>query len=261
MPYALITGASKGIGKAIAFELAKHGHDLLLVSRSEQLLAEAAVELRKKYSVNVNYFVLDLSQRDCGKTLSDWCIKENFAVGILVSNAGYALWDFFETLKLEDQLNMMNLNMGAMVELAHYFIPLLKKNNPAFLLNVSSTTSFQAVPTMSVYAATKAFVLTFTRGLQYELLDSTVKVSCLIPGTTDSDFMNRANMDALKDFAAKFSMPPEEVARIAVKGMFKGQLEIIPGFSNIASAVGTKFLPKRVAEKIAAGIYLKRKLK
>ncbi len=258
MSYALITGASKGIGKAIAFELAQKGYDLVLVARSEKLLGDVASEILSKHKVKVCFLSNDLSQSDAPEKVFNWCVKEKLDISILVNNAGYGLWGFFETMKLSDQLNMMQLNMQTLVSITHYFIPLLKKNKATYILNVSSTSAFQAIPTLSVYAASKAFVLMFTRGLQYELKNSTVKVSCLIPGSTDTGFMDRANMEDLKEFAKKFNMTPEEVAKTAVDGMFKGTLEIIPGMTNKISAVGTKFLPKKTTEKIAAGIYLKR---
>jgi short-subunit dehydrogenase len=258
MAYALVTGASKGIGRAIAFELALHGFDLLLAARSEALLLQTAEEIKGRYRVQVKTFPVDLSARNAAEKLAAWCSQHDISVNALVNNAGYGLWGLFENIPLAEEQNMMQLNMNAMVELSHFFIPLLKKHKPAYILNVSSTTAFQAVPAMSVYAASKAFVITFTRGLQYELRGSGIKVSCLIPGTTDTSFIDRARMEPLREIARKFEMKPEIVARAAVQGMLKGTLEIIPGFSNKASAVGTKFLPKRVAENIAASIYLKR---
>lgn len=258
MSYALITGGSKGIGKAIAFELAGKGYDLLLTARSEKLLEETAGEISSRHKVQVKTLPADLSGNNAASAIYDWCASNNFEVSVLVNNAGYGLWGLFENMPYDDQQNMMQLNMHAMVELCHRFLPLLKKNSPSYILNVSSTTAFQAVPAMSVYAATKAFVITFTRGLQYELKDSGVKVSCLIPGTTDTSFMDRAKMEPLREIASKFEMQADVVAKAAVQGMLKGAVEIIPGFSNKASAVGTKLLPKRLAEKIAASIYLKK---
>jgi hypothetical protein len=258
MSYALITGASKGIGKSIAFELAGKGCSLLLIARSEQLLKDLAIEIESKFPVKVNYLAIDLSLPDAPEKVFQWCIHNQFEVSILINNAGYGMWGMFEKLTLVEQFNMMQLNMQTMVGLTHFFIPLLKKNKKAHILNTSSTAAFQAIPTLSVYAATKAFVITFSRGLHMELKSSSIKVSCLIPGATDTGFMDRANMGALKEFAKKFEMTADEVAKIAVAAMFKGKLEIIPGGSNIISAVGTKFLPKKVAEKIAAGIYMKK---
>ena len=257
MPYALITGASKGIGKEIAFEMAAHGFDLLLTSRSEEQLRKTSSEIIQVKKVKINYLSIDLSSPGGAKKISSWCSENNFNVNALVNNAGYGIWGMFENVPLQEEQNMMQLHMNTMVDLCHTFIPVLKKNNPAYILNVSSTAAFQAVPAMSVYAATKAFVLTFTRGLEYELRNSGIKVSCLIPGTTDTSFMERAKMEPLREIAKKFEMRPEVVAKEAVHGLLKGTLEIIPGFSNKASAVGTKFLPKRLAEKIAASIYLK----
>jgi len=258
MGYALITGGSKGIGKAIAFELAARGYDIALAARTENLLTQAAEEISNKFKVKTKTLAIDLAAHNAAKDLFDWCVKSELNINVLVNNAGYTIWELFENVPVEEQQDMMQLNMNAMVELCRYFIPSLRKNSPSYLLNVSSTSAFQAIPAMSVYAATKAFVLTFTRGLQYELKDSGIQVSCLIPGTTDTFFMDRAKMDPLKEIAKKFEMQADEVARIAVLGMLKGTLEIIPGFSNKASAVGTKLLPKRLAENIAASIYLKK---
>jgi short-subunit dehydrogenase len=257
MPYALITGASKGIGKAIAFELAAQGFDLLLASRTEDALRDTATAITNLHQVKVKFLSVDLAEPGSVKKITAWCKENSYDVNALVNNAGYGIWGMFENVPLEEEQNMMQLHMNAMVELCHAFIPLLKKHKPAYILNVSSTAAFQAVPAMSVYAATKAFVLTFTRGLEYELRNSGIKVSCLIPGTTDTSFMDRARMDPLREIAKKFEMRPEIVAKAAVHGLLKGTLEIIPGFSNKASAVGTKFLPKRLAENIAASIYLK----
>jgi short-subunit dehydrogenase len=257
MPYALITGGSKGIGKAIAIELAAHGFDLLLASRSKEMLLETAAEISNLHKVKVQHLSIDLSENGAAKKIVEWCTSNNYEVNALINNAGYGIWGLFENVPLTEEQNMMQLHMNTMVELCHAFLPHLKKHKPAYILNVSSTAAFQAVPAMSVYAATKAFVITFTRGLQYELQNSGISVSCLIPGTTDTSFMDRAKMDPLREIAKKFEMRPDIVAKAAVAGLLKGTLEIIPGFSNKASAVGTKFLPKRLAENIAASIYLK----
>jgi len=259
MSYALITGASKGIGKAIAWELAAKGHNLLLVSRSEGLLKEVADAIRKKHSVLVDYFPVDLSESDSALKIKNWCLNKNYSVSVLVNNAGYALWGNFEKLKLEDQTNMMTLNMQAVVNLSYEMLPILRKEKQAYILNVSSTTAYQAIPTLSIYAATKVFVLLFSRGLRQELIDTNVSVSCLSPGTTKSEFMDRAGMEALKPMAEKFEMSAEAVAKIAIKGMFAKKAEIIPGATNYIVAKLTSLVPKALTEKIAAGIYKDKK--
>jgi len=126
----------------------------------------------------------------------------------------------------------------------------------AYLLNLASTTAYQTVPYLNIYAATKAFALSFTRGLRYELRHSGISVSALSPGSTDTDFVNRARMsEHTRSIANRFNMTPEKVASIAVEGLFKGKAEIIPGFTNKLNAWLPKFFPKLFVEKIAAGIY------
>jgi len=256
MTYALITGASKGIGKAMAFELAARKYNVLLVSRSANLLSDVGEEIRKRYSVSVDTFPVDLSEADSAAKVRDWCVSKNYNVSILINNAGYGLWGNFENISLVDQMNMMTLNMQALVRLSYEMLPLLRKNSAAYLLNVASTAAYQAVATLSIYAATKSFVLLFTRGLRRELFDSTVSVSCVSPGATSTEFMNRAGMgDQLKEKAKKFEMKPEAVAKIAIRGMFAGKAEIIPGVTNYIAAQLTSLVPKGITEVIAANIY------
>ncbi|MFI5218101.1 MAG: SDR family NAD(P)-dependent oxidoreductase [Bacteroidia bacterium] len=259
MSYALITGATKGIGKAIAHELAGRMYNVLLVARSENLLKEVADELQNKYSASCHYLPIDLSQQDAPEKISQWVAQNNFPVSILVNNAGYTIWEEFEKTKWDELMNMMQVNLISLTRLTHLMIPVLKKQKQSYILNVASTSAYQAIPTMSVYAATKAFVILFTRGLKMELEKSNISVSCLSPGTTDTDFMNRANMDALKETAAKFNMKPEVVAKIAVGGMLKHKAEIIPGFINWISAQMSYLVPKSIPENVAKKIYMGKK--
>jgi uncharacterized protein len=259
MSYALITGASKGIGKALAWELAAKGYDLLLIARSENLLQEVAEEIKRKHFISVDYFSADLGKSDSALKIKTWCLEKNYSVSILVNNAGYALWGDFEKLSLQDQTDMMAVNMQAVVNLCYAFLPILRKEKQAYILNVSSTTAYQAIPTLSIYAASKVFVLLFTRGLRQELMDTNVSVSCLSPGTTKSEFMDRAGMEVLRPMAEKFEMSAEAVAKIACKGMLSKKAEIIPGATNYIVAKLTSLVPKVLTEKIAAGIYKDKK--
>jgi uncharacterized protein len=253
--FALVTGASKGIGKAIAFELAKRGCNLLLTSRSKDLLEAMAEKLKKDFSIDVHVFVSDLSDASAPKRLLDFCTVNNLSINILVNNAGYGLWGSFSELTMELQLNMLRLNNENLVHITHLFIPFLKANSPSHILNVSSTSAYQAVPTMAVYAASKIFVLNFSRALRHELKAENINVSCLVPGTTSTEFMDRAGQQPLKERAEKVAMTPETVAAIAVKGMFSRKAEIIPGFINWVSAKIVPHLPKKLVENIAASLY------
>jgi short-subunit dehydrogenase len=249
MEYALITGGSKGIGKAMAVLLAKKGYGLLLVSRSEAELKQLADEL----DTEVFYYAVDLSQPEASQKVADWC--SSYPVSILINNAGYGLWGQFSELDIKSQINMMQLNINTLVELTHLLLPVLKQQQQSYILNVSSTAAYQAVPTLALYAASKAFVLSFSRALRYELKDTTTSVSCLCPGPTDTGFAQRAGMDALAELADKFNMTPQEVAGVGIEGLFNKRAEIIPGLLNRLSAIGARHLNKSLIERITGRLY------
>jgi short-subunit dehydrogenase len=256
--YALVTGASRGIGRAISLQLAKRGYDLLLVARSEDQLTALALEISAKYQHQAHVLALDLAAPGAAETVAAWATQQTDQLAVLVNNAGYGLWGRFEQLGLAEQQNMMQLNMHLPVALTHALLPALHQVPKAFILNVSSTAAYQAVPSLSVYAASKAFLLSFSRGLRYELKTSNISVTCLSPGATTTGFTDRAGMGAeLQATANKVSMTPEAVAEAAVAGLLAGEAELIPGVLNKVSAGLTSIVPKGIVEKIAAGIYEK----
>jgi short-subunit dehydrogenase len=254
-PYALITGASKGIGKSIAYELAKQGYQLLLVARSNEELQALSDDLQAKYSINTAILAIDLSTNGAAVEVSNWIKMNNYQVGILVNNAGYGVWGNFSRSSLSDQLGMMQLNMNVVVELSHLLVPVLSQQKQAYILNISSTAAYQAVPTLAVYSATKAFVLSFTRALRFELAQTSISVTCFSPGPVATGFAERAGLNTFSKMAEKFNMQPNEVAKMAVKAMFSKKSEVIPGFTNIISVYANRILPKGFIEKTAAGIY------
>lgn len=256
MSYALITGASRGIGKAIAEELAGRHYNLILTGRYMDELYAFSRVLEKRYPIEVLPIQIDLSHADAAEQLTALTAPYHHDLSVLVNNAGYGLNGAFETISINDQLDIIDVNIKALVKISYAYIPVLKQSKKAYLLNVSSTTAYQPIPYFNVYAATKAFVLSFTRGLRHELRKSNLSVSCLCPGSTDTNFVNRAGMsDATKKLAAQYNMSPEAVARIAVSGLFRGKSEIVPGFINKLTAILPKFLPKHTLEKIAGKIY------
>jgi short-subunit dehydrogenase len=256
MPSALITGAAKGIGRAIAGELARLKYDLFLVDIDEPELLRTARRLEEQHGIFTYTLTLDLSRPDAGQTIQAWYDQFRKDLQIVVNNAGFGLNGSFEQIPIAEQLELINVNIKALVEISYAFIPILKQQPKAYLLNVGSTTAYQTVPYVSIYAASKAFVVSFTRGLRHELRHSSLSVSCLSPGSTDTDFVNRARMgDSIKKTAAKVNMSPEAVAKIAVKGLFKGESEIIPGFMNQVGAFLPRVVPKAFVEKVAGTIY------
>lgn len=256
--YALITGASSGIGRSLAIKLAQQGFDLLLTARSEDKIKELAQQTTTQHGVKAEYLPLDLSKEDAPAAIADWCSRLKINPALLINNAGYGLWGNFDALDLNEELNMHRLNTESLIKLTYLLLPLLKANPKSYILNVASTAAYQAVPTLAVYSATKAFVLIFSRGLRMELKDSGVIVSCLCPGPTDTGFTKRAGMDAMAEVAEKFNMDADEVAAIALKGLFKGKAEIVPGLLNKLSVIGVRHLPKALPERIAAKLYQKK---
>jgi short-subunit dehydrogenase len=256
MSFALITGASKGIGRSIAENLAAKGYSLLLIARSENLLQQAKEEIENRYKVDVRYLSVDLSTATAAQQVFDWCGQNNFPVSVLVNNAGYGLSGAFESYPLEQHLNMVQVNCLTLVQLTHLFLPRLKQQTKGYILNIASSAAYQAVPYLSLYAASKSFVLQFSRGLDYELRKSNVSVTCISPGATDTDFVTRAKIGAKGLKAAdKVNMTPEQVAKIAVDSLFQKKTEVITGAVNKIGGFFVWLLPKKFIEGTAAKLY------
>ncbi|NCI46410.1 SDR family NAD(P)-dependent oxidoreductase [Sediminibacterium soli] len=257
MSYALVTGASKGIGRAIAEELAARKVDLLLVARSSDALQQLAQELGIRYSVKTAWLAADLSSADAPEKIGAWISRENYPVHILVNNAGYGLSGPFDKYTAKDYADMLRVNVQAPMELTALLLPLLKQQPQAYLLNIVSSAAYQAVPGLAAYSASKAFMLNFTRGLRFELRNTNISVTAVSPGATDTGFANRAqivNEKAVKA-AERFNMTPRKVARLSVDAMYARKAEVITGFVNKLAAFFVWLLPKSVSEKTAAGLY------
>ena len=254
--YALITGASKGIGKAIAEELASKQINLLLVARSESLLAGLTEQLAKQYGIQAKYLASDLTAIGAAQQIWDWVQKEGLQVHILVNNAGYGLSGRFTDYTAQEHADMIQVNDRVPVELCSLFLPMLSKQSKGYILNIASSAAYQAVPGLGTYSASKAFILYFSRALHYELRNTNVSVTAVSPGGTATDFANRANVGKKAVRAGeKLNMTPEAVARLAVNAMYARKTEIITGFVNKLGAFFVWLLPKKLAEKTAASLY------
>lgn len=256
MKFALITGASKGIGRAIAEEMASHGFNVLLVARSEALLQEVANDISVKYKVATGHLAIDLSNPGAPETIFNWCAEHTYGVVALVNNAGYGLSGPFEKYPLNENIDLMQVNMMAMVRLCQLFLPELRSQPRAYIMNIASSAAYQAVPNLSLYAASKAFVISFSRGLGQELRGSGVTVTCVSPGSTATGFAQRANIGekGLKT-AAKVNMTAGAVAVTAVRSMMAGKAEVIVGGINKLGAFLVWLLPKGLVERTAMKIY------
>ncbi len=253
--YTLITGASKGIGKAIAREVAERKHNLILVARSKNLLNELATELSET-GIDVQTIAIDLLNANSHTELFSEVEKRGLSVNFLVNNAGRGAYGKFYKVPLEDHLMTMQLNNEVMVRMAYEFIARNKgKEHRCYLLNTASTASYQPVPKMSVYAASKAFMLFFSQGIRFELRKSNISVSALCPGPTESQFFEPAKMDKIWNDNKKYLMSAESVARIAVNGTLKRKAVIIPGLFNKLGAVGAKLAPQNLATAMSGMLF------
>jgi len=256
MTYALITGASKGIGKAMAYNLAEKKINLLLIARSSDLLSEIGDDLNKKYGIETKYLSVDLAEENAAEIIFDWVNKNNSIIHILINNAGYGLSGKFQKYSANEYADMLNVNITTLVKLTSLFLPMLRQQPKSYILNIASTAAYQAVPYLSCYAASKSFVVSFSRALHYELRKTKVSVTCVSPGGTKTDFEVRADISAqARKTGKKLNMEAEDVATIAIKAMFRNKREKITGGINSLGAFLVWLLPKRLAEKVAADLY------
>ncbi|HVB02226.1 MAG TPA: SDR family oxidoreductase [Chitinophagaceae bacterium] len=255
MSYALITGASKGIGKAMAASLAGRKFNLLLVARSGQLLQDTAEDLILRFGIQVQWLAIDLADPGAVGEILKWIQVNQFPVSVLINNAGYGLWGNFTDRSAEDWNNMLQLNILTLVKLTHGMIPILLLQPKKYILNVGSTAGFQAIPTLSLYAGSKALVNIFTRGLSHELKDLGISVTLLAPGSVKTDFVRRSGMVHMQEFADRMSMEPGIVAEKAIKAMLQGKREIIPGRTNRFSVSMVRLMPRSMIERLAGSLY------
>ena len=255
--FTLITGASAGIGEALASECAQMGRNLLLIARRKDRLETIRDELSTKHDISCEILVMDLSSPDSPEKLFQWCIEQEFHISCLINNAGFGLCGTFPELDLKRQLQMIDLNVRSLVELTHRFLgPMLAKGAGEILQN-ASVGGFQPGPGMNVYFATKAFVLHFTEALREEVRGQGIKVSCLCPGSTSTEFFEVANAKTLK-MTPSGSMSSEQVAKIGMQGLISNKGIVIPGLHNTFASNLHRFLPRSLVTRILGSLLLKR---
>ena len=240
--WALITGASKGIGKELAFNLVERGWNVILVARSQGLLQEQTAAFNTD-GERARMFVCDLcvpqQRATLIKQIEDWGID----VDLLVNNAGFGTNGLFMTLDRERELQQIELNVMALVDLTHRCLPGMKERGRGYILNIASTAAFQPGPHMAVYFATKAFVLHFSEALAVELKSHGISVTAHCPGATDSEFGATAgNADSL--LFALGSMSSREVAVHALEATLNRRRLAIPGWRNWSQTILIRFVPR-----------------
>jgi len=247
---ALITGASAGIGLEFAKIFANEKYDLVITARNENKLNELANEIKNKHNVNVRVIAKDLSKQNAGEEIFNELKNESIVTDVLINNAGFGVFDNYWNVELKEEKNMLQVNIMALAELTNLFAKDMANRGSGNILNVASTAAFQPGPTMAGYYASKAFVLSYSQAVDFELRKKGVQVSTLCPGPTITEFQIRANMEDLNLFKKGFTMSAEEVAQIGYDGLMRGKPVIIAGAMNKISAMSSKITPSIVSMKI-----------
>lgn len=216
---ALVTGASSGIGREFAHELARQGANIILVARSGNKLEREAAELQQEFKVRALTFEADLSRKEDREKLFRFTEAERISVDLLVNNAGLGHYGPFEEHPPQELESMLRLNVEALTALTCQYLPAMKARESGGIINVASTAAFQPIPYLNVYAATKAFVLSFSEALWMECKKYGVRVFCICPGNTRTAFHDVAGIDSKRRF---FTANAKDVARFALRKFLKG---------------------------------------
>jgi short-subunit dehydrogenase len=254
MPGALITGASSGIGEQFAYFLARDGYTLALSARREDRLRAVAAEASRRGATGVSIFPADLGRRSAPGELYSQVTAAGLKIEMLVNNAGFGTRGRFDHLPLERELEEIDLNVSALVALTHLFLPAMIAARKGTVINVASTASFQPVPHMSTYAATKAFVLSFSQGLHYELIGSGVNVMALCPGATRTEFQAVANNETPWVPASAY-MDAETVVAQGLRAVRRKRAICVNGIMNSIAAEAVRAAPRWLVARIAGMMY------
>ncbi|MDJ0618575.1 MAG: SDR family oxidoreductase [Calothrix sp. MO_192.B10] len=245
MPTALITGASAGIGKTFAERLAAHNTNLVLVARSEDKLKQLAQKLQEQYKIQVEVIVQDLTETDAATTVFNTTQAKDLTIDLLINNAGFGDYGEFAERDGEKQIKMLQLNVLALVDLTHKYLPGMRKRRSGSIINVSSIAGFQPMPYLSVYAASKAFVLNFSEALWAENKSYGVGVLVVCPGPTDTNFFVAADFPGSFANKANKISTPEEVVNDALNALDKGKSTVVSGgLVNHAIVNISRFFPR-----------------
>ena len=251
--YALITGASSGIGACFARALATRGRSLVLVARSKDKLEALAREIAAKHSVHIEVIEQDLGVDGAAQRLVATLTEREIAVDLLVNNAGFGAQGQFWKLPLDRQVEMLRLNIGTLTELTHLLLPAMVERRSGGIINISSTASFQPIPYTSVYAATKAYVTSFSMGLAEEVAEYGIKVLALCPGATATNFFKAGQFTTVK--LPGGSQSPEAVVEVGLAEFDRGRSLAVTRFLDKLMIFALRLAPRRLAARIAGNMF------
>jgi hypothetical protein len=250
--WALVTGASAGIGKALAQELARGGTNLVLTARRQDRLEALAAELSAKHHIQAETFAADLAQPTAAEAIFQFTQQKGLAISVLINNAGFGQYGEFHTTEMDRLVEMVQVNCTAAIQLTRLYLPEMVARRSGDVLIVASTASFQAVPYISTYAATKVFDLYLAEGLAEEMQPYGVRVCALCPGTTTSEFHELAGHPA---HSKGREQSAETVARNGLEALAAGKSYVISGLGNYLGAHGERLVPRRFVTRIAAKMF------
>jgi uncharacterized protein len=252
--WALVTGASAGIGVALARELATGGTNLVLTARRKDRLEQLAQELSAAHKIRTEVFAADLAHQNAPQEIFTFTLAKQIEIELLVNNAGFGAYGEFVMVDTQRLLDMIQVNCSAVVHLTRLYVPQMLQRRHGDVLIVASTASFQAVPFISTYAATKAFDLLFAEGLAEEVRPYGIRVCALCPGSTESEFNEVAGQDSLVA-ARKNRETAEKVAGVGLRALVAGKSYVISGVGNYVGAHSQRLVPRRLVTRIAAKMF------
>lgn len=248
---ALVTGASSGIGMELVRVLARNGHDVIITARNADALEALAGQMEGKHGVTVTVIPLGLADPEAPRTLMDAVNAQHLKVDILVNNAGFGLSGLFAETDINREIEMIELNITALTHLTKLFLAPMLARRTGRIMNVASIAGFMPGPLMSVYYATKAYVISFSEALAEELRDSGITVTTFCPGPTATNFANEAGLKSSRLFSIGAVASAESVAEFAYSAMMDGKRIAIPGLKNKLIAQGNRIAPRSLVTKLA----------
>ncbi len=251
----LITGASSGIGLSLAREFAKHGHDLVLVAPDFSEVQKVAEDIRQTYGVEIYSIGKDLERSDSADEIFDELYRAGVQVEILVNNAGLGQRGRFWEIPLEKDISMMRLNIEAVIRMTKCFLPSMLARGHGRILNTASVAGFEPGPLLAVYHATKAFVLSFSEALATELEQTSISVTALCPGPTDTDFFPKADMMATRAFQKANLMAPQDVAKDGYEAVMRGERVTVSGTVNKTLVFARRVMTESAQAKLNQQFY------
>lgn len=251
----LITGASSGIGKALAQHFAGEGYNIVAVAHPDAKLDVTCAQLRAMHAVEVTVIAMDLSRSTSARAIYDSLRDRGITVDVLVNDAGVGQGGTFMNSPIDQDIDIIRLNIEALTRMTKLFLYDMLQRGSGRILNVGSIAGFQPGPLLAVYHATNAYVNSFSEALAEELKDTNVTVTLLCPGPTDTDFFARADLEDSRVFESGMLMEPEEVAEIAFDALMNGERVVIPGMSNKVMTFTRRLMPLAMQAKLNKKFY------